>query len=76
MKLLNFIGFYVANLYMKMSRLSPSGFLQRKQASKKWGWWVSSNLASQNRPDLGDKEEEEENEAMPERFLKLPLLLA
>lgn len=26
-------------LYMKMSALFPSGFWQRKQASRKWGWW-------------------------------------
>lgn len=51
---------------MKMSLLSPSGFLQRKQASKKWGWW-SSYLESQYLADLGE-------DTKDERLLKLPLL--
>jgi hypothetical protein len=58
---------------MKISLLSPRGFLHRKQASKKWGW-CSSNLASQNLPDLGDIEEEDPKEPIAERFLKLPFL--
>lgn len=61
---------------MKISLLKPSGLLQRKQASKKWGCCWNLVVSEYFLPpaNLGDDIEDEDEDDMEERLVRLLFL--